>query len=132
MGRASHARPAIFLAVRLFHITSKEEWRAAQVSGEYQPRAYSREGFIHCSYAGQVLYTANRIFKGVNDLVLLEIETAHLTCAVVDENLEGGTELFPHVYGPLPVSAVRTVHPLPCDADGTFGRELLLSVDVEA
>jgi uncharacterized protein (DUF952 family) len=122
----------ILAAVRLFHITSEEEWRAAQASGEYRPQAFSREGFIHCSYAGQVLRTANRIFKGVRDLVLLEIDPARLSCAVVDENLEGGAELFPHVYGPLPVSAVRAVHPLPCGADGTFSRQRLSSAESPA
>jgi len=118
--------------VRLFHITSEDEWRAAQADGEYRPQAFAREGFIHCSYARQVLRTADRIFKGVTGLVLLEIDPARLTCGIVDENLEGGTELFPHIYGPLPVSAVRAVHPFPCATDGTFGGELLSRVDVDA
>jgi uncharacterized protein (DUF952 family) len=123
---------AILLAVRLFHITSEEEWRAAQAGAEYRPRAFSRDGFMHCSYAGQVLHTANRIFTGVSGLVLLEIDPGRLPCDVVEENLEGGAELFPHVYGPLPVSAVRTVHPFPCDTDGTFSAQLLSSVGVDA
>jgi uncharacterized protein (DUF952 family) len=38
--------------------------------------------------------------------VLLEIDPSRLSCRIVDENLEGGVELFPHVYGRLPMSAV--------------------------
>lgn len=107
-------------AVRLYHITSDSEWRQALTTGEYRPAAFAREQFIHCSYAAQVSGVANRLFRNVAALLLLEIDRASLSCPVVDENLEGGTQLFPHVYGPLPVSAVRAVHPFPCGADGTF------------
>jgi uncharacterized protein (DUF952 family) len=91
-----------------------------------------REGFIHCSYARQVLRTADRIFRGVTGLVLLEIDPARLTCGIVDENLEGGTELFPHVYGLLTLSAVLALHPFPCATNCTFGPEMLSRVDVDA
>jgi uncharacterized protein (DUF952 family) len=53
-------------------------------------------------------------------LVLLEIDRAKLRCNVIDENLEGGTELFPHIYGAVPMSAVIRVHDFPCDAAGRF------------
>ena len=64
--------------------------------------------------------TANRIFKGQSDLVLLEIDPTQLQCKVIDENLEGGTELFPHIYGELPLAAVKHVHDFPCDEAGLF------------
>ena len=99
--------------VRLYHITSGEEARKAVQAGEYTPAAFEREGFIHCSYAHQVLATVNRIFRGRTDLVLLEIDPAQLGCKVVDENLDGGAELFPHVYGRLLMSAVVKVHSFP-------------------
>ena len=104
----------------LFHITSTAEAAAAEASGEYRPQAFARDGFVHCSYDHQVLATANRIFRGRRDLVLMEIDPTHLGCAVIDENLEGGAELFPHIYGPVPMAAVLHVHPLPCRADGGF------------
>jgi uncharacterized protein (DUF952 family) len=106
--------------VRLFHITSSTEWEAARATGEYRPQGFAREGFIHCSYAEQVIRTANKFYKGVDDLVLLEIDPSKLTCRIIEENLEGGSELFPHVYGPLPVSAVEAAHGFPCGDDGTF------------
>jgi uncharacterized protein (DUF952 family) len=102
--------------MRLYHITSEREARAAAQAGKYTPAAFPREGFIHCSYAHQVLATLNRIFRGRTDLVVLEIDPALLGCKVVDENLEGGTELFPHIYGRLPMSAVVKVHAFPIDA----------------
>jgi uncharacterized protein (DUF952 family) len=90
------------------------------VRGEYRPAAFAREGFIHCSYERQVLATADRIFRGRDGLVLVEIDARQLTCPVVVENLEGGAELYPHVYGPLPMQAIQAVHPFPCDDRGSF------------
>jgi uncharacterized protein (DUF952 family) len=106
--------------VRLYHITSEREAQEAQQSGVYIPASFAREGFIHCSYADQVVATANRIFRGRQDLVLLEIDPARLKCKVVDENLEGGEELFPHIYGQLPMDAVVAIRVLPCNTDGSF------------
>ena len=104
----------------VFHITTQAEADAAAVSGTYTPAAFAREGFIHCSYRSQVLATADRLFRGRRDLVLLQIDRNALSCPVVDENLEGGRELYPHVYGALPMTAVSAVYPFPCGDDGRF------------
>jgi uncharacterized protein (DUF952 family) len=96
---------------RLFHITTRTEIEAARTAGEYRPANFGREGFIHCSYARQVEATAARHFAGRTGLVLLEIDREALTCEILDENLSGGEELFPHVYGPLPLAAVIRVYP---------------------
>jgi uncharacterized protein (DUF952 family) len=100
---------------RLYHITSSTAAVDASQRGEYTPAAFGREGFIHCSYAHQVRATLERIFSGRTDLVVLEIDPDKLSCKIVDENLEGGAELFPHIYGHLPMSAVVKVHSLPLD-----------------
>lgn len=105
---------------RLLHITTAAEAVAAYETGEYRPSGFERDGFIHCSFQPQVLATAARIFRGRKGLVLLEIDPRLLECAVVEENLEGGSELYPHVYGPLPMKAVRAVHPFPPGPDGSF------------
>jgi uncharacterized protein (DUF952 family) len=34
----------------LYHITSITLMHKAELSGEYTPSEYAREGFIHCSY----------------------------------------------------------------------------------
>jgi uncharacterized protein (DUF952 family) len=111
----------------IFHITTTEEADAAARVGSYAPKAFAEEGFIHCSYSHQVGDVANRRFVGRTDLVLLEIEPGRLSCAVLDENLEGGSELFPHIYGRLPMAAVVGTHAFGCGADGRF--ELPASVE---
>ena len=105
---------------RVYHITTRAEAISCRKRGEYRPTAFDREGFIHCSYRRQVAATANRIFHGRHDLVVMEIDPQLLTCPLVDENLEGGSERFPHIYGPLPMEAVLAVHPLLPDAAGMF------------
>lgn len=97
------------MAEPLFHITSRDEWEAAQAAGEYLPTAFAVEGFIHCSYERQVEATGRRHFAGRTGLVLLEIDRSAVPSRIVDENLSGGADLFPHIYGPLPVAAVVSV-----------------------
>jgi uncharacterized protein (DUF952 family) len=104
----------------LFHITSQTEAKNALAAGSYLPAGFAAERFIHCSYAHQLLKVAELHFPGRDDLVLLEIERAALACPVVDENLEGGAELFPHIYGELPMTAVTRIHPFSRNVDGHF------------
>jgi uncharacterized protein (DUF952 family)/uncharacterized glyoxalase superfamily protein PhnB len=106
--------------VRIFHITSEQAWADAQTLGNYTADSLASEGFIHCSEPHQVAWVANQRFRGRSDLVLLHIDPARLQAPVRYENLEGGRELFPHVYGPVPVSAVASVTRLLPSDSGDF------------
>ena len=108
----------------IFHVTAATDWRAAQATGAYRlstrGRSLEDEGFIHASYANQVTRVANAIYRGVHGLVLLVIDCQRVAAPVRDENLDGGDERFPHIYGALNLDAVIEVLPFePCD-DGTF------------
>jgi uncharacterized protein (DUF952 family) len=111
----------------IYHITSAREWSAAQAAGVYTPANFNTDGFIHCSFKDQVTIVANKYYKDANDLVLLKIETDLVSANIVEENLEGGSEDFPHIYGKLPVKAVAASAPLPRNADGlhTFPPQLV-------
>jgi len=61
--------------------------------------------------------TAARHFAGAADLVLAAIDAEALGPALRYEASRGGA-LFPHLYGTLPMSAVRWAKPLPLGADG--------------
>ncbi|GAB4553109.1 MAG: DUF952 domain-containing protein [Pleurocapsa sp.] len=104
----------------IYHITSRDEWDYAQINHEYCSKTFAQEGFIHCSYIHQLVTVANRFFRGQNNLVLLAIDRNEITSEIVDENLEGGTELYPHLYGLLPITAVTEVMNFPCNTDGGF------------
>jgi len=88
--------------------------------GTYTADSLAAEGFIHCSEPQQVVWVANSRFRGRRDLVLLHIDPSRLEAMVRCENLEGGQELFPHVYGAISVDAVVDVTPFAPLPDGTF------------
>ncbi|GAA2119811.1 DUF952 domain-containing protein [Actinomadura alba] len=103
----------------IFHIAERADWDAARAAGgpyeiSTRGRTLREEGFIHCSrdeaQAGEVL---RAFYAGVGDLVLLEIDTARLDVPVRHEPADG--DVFPHIYGPLPLDAVIQVRPLPAN-----------------
>ncbi len=104
----------------IYHITTRKEWDQAQSNGTYKPAGFDTDGFIHCSTKEQVCRTANRFYKNRKDLVLLQINDTLDPQAVVYENTEGGTELFPHLYKMLPVSMVSRILRFQPNEDGTF------------
>lgn len=102
----------------IYHICRKDEWAAAQATGRYGGSSQDRaDGFIHFSGAGQVRASAARHRAGQDGLVLLEVEAAALGEALKWEPSRGGA-LFPHLYGELPVAAVRRADDLPLGPDG--------------
>jgi uncharacterized protein (DUF952 family) len=107
---------------RILHITTEAAWTAALAAGAYAADSLATEGFIHCSMPTQVVWVANQRFRGRTDLVLLHIDPSRLDAKIIYENLEGGEQLFPHVYGPIPVSAIVESTPFRPSADGTFTR----------
>ena len=104
----------------LYHITTRSDWRAALAAGSYAAASLAAAGFIHCSTVRQVVATANRLFKGRADLLLLCIDTAKVQAEIRYENLEGGSELYPHVYAALEPASVVATHDFPARADGSF------------
>lgn len=98
----------------LFHLALRSDWEAAQEAGEYQVstrgRTLAEEGFLHASHAHQWRAVRDAYYADVTEpLVLLEVDPALLDVPVVEEVPVGGDEAFPHVYGPLPVTAVVAV-----------------------
>jgi uncharacterized protein (DUF952 family) len=75
------------------------------------------DGFIHLSTARQLDETVARHFAGRDDLHIAAVDLAALGGAVKWEPSRGG-DLFPHVYAPLPLSAVIAYGPLERDAEG--------------
>jgi len=104
----------------ILHITRKRDWEDAVKRGAYSSHTLRTQAFIHCSTPAQVIPVADFLFRGQHDLVLLCIETSRITAEIRYENLEGGTKLFPHVYGPLTVWSVVSVCDFPPKDDGTF------------
>jgi uncharacterized protein (DUF952 family) len=97
----------------LYKIMSKKEWETAQAQGIYEGSEVDRkDGFIHLSAAHQVRTTAQKHFSGKSDLVLISVREENLGPSLKWE-ASRGSELFPHIYGPLQLDAVGETAPLP-------------------
>ena len=113
-------------SARIFHIAFAEDWARGRAAGAYRAASLYSEGFIHGSEAHQVIEVANRLFRGIRGLVLLHIDVSRVGAEIRHENLEGGEELFPHVYGAIPVAAVAAAVAFEPAADGSFDHHLRL------
>jgi uncharacterized protein (DUF952 family) len=103
---------------KIYKICDAAAWHTAERAGEFAGAPVDlADGYIHFSAADQVAETATRHFAGQRDLVLVAIDADALGPALKWEPSRGGA-LFPHLYGKLPLSAVRWVKPLPLGPDG--------------
>ena len=103
----------------LFHLALKGDWEQAQDSGTYQwstrGMRLTEVGFIHCSWQEQVPKTFERFYADAGEIVLLEIDPIRLNSPLRADAIPTG-ELFPHLYGPLPIEAVRSITPYSSDS----------------
>ncbi len=106
------------MTVPLLHITTSDAWQAA--GRDIRAPSLEGEGFMHCSTPDQVLIPANERFRGERDLVLLVLDPGLIEADVVFEDCYDSGLAFPHVYGPLPRSAVVSVVAFPPESDGSF------------
>lgn len=90
----------------ILHITTAAAWEQGRATGEVVAPSLAAEGFIHCSTFSQAEATADRIFRGSGDLLLLEIDPAKLTAPLKWERATDVGDEFPHIYGPLNAGAV--------------------------
>jgi uncharacterized protein (DUF952 family) len=109
----------------VFHIAEARDWDAAAAAGLYRRstrgRSLEEVGFIHCSHRHQVERVANAAYRDAGPLYLLTIDPDRLgKTERRDESSDGGTETFPHLYGPLPLNAVIEVAPLQPSPGGLF------------
>lgn len=98
----------------LYHLALEEDWQEARRQGVYtrstRGMGLPEVGFIHASWSHQLEPTWRRFYADGPDLRLLRIDPQRLAAAgipVREEPAPGSGELFPHIYGALPIAAVR-------------------------
>jgi uncharacterized protein (DUF952 family) len=107
----------------IYHLALASDWQAALEAGEYRVstlgRTLEQEGFLHASTSSQVRGVADAVYAGVQEpLMLLTIDERRLTVPLQWDAVPGAAEPFPHLYGPLDVSAVVLATPLLRDEQG--------------
>ena len=96
----------------IFKICYRAEWHATEAAGVYHGSAKDREdGFLHFSTAEQLPGTLARYYANAHGLILVAADTDTLGPALKFEASRDGA-LFPHLYGALPLSAVKWTRPI--------------------
>ncbi|KAA5804640.1 DUF952 domain-containing protein [Alkalicaulis satelles] len=102
----------------IYRIAEPGALAAASVSGAYEGEAHDRaDGFIHASSLAQLAGTLEAHYADHQRLAVAVIDAGALGGTLKWEASRGG-ELFQHIYGPLPFSAVRAVHLITRGQDG--------------
>ncbi len=104
----------------IYHLCPRSLWEVAESEGFFLGRPDISHGetraFLHLSTIAQVRESAARHCSGMTDLVLLVVDPGGLG-EVLRWEPSRGDELFPHLYGPLPLNAVIAFHDLPLGSD---------------
>ncbi|MEJ7689528.1 MAG: DUF952 domain-containing protein [Nocardioidaceae bacterium] len=109
----------------IFHIAEPDDWQQARADGTYttstRGRTLAEEGFLHCSRFEQVTTVLDFAYADVaGPLSLLVVDTEKLDSPLqLDEVPEAG-DVYPHIYGPLNVSAVVDELPLSRNSSGVW------------
>ena len=96
------------MAETAFKIFTAAQWAQFQADGIFLGAPVDiADSYIHLSTADQVQGTLDKHFAGQDGLVIAEIDLVPLGDLLKWEPSRGGA-LFPHIYGPLPMHAVRS------------------------
>ena len=94
----------------IYKILLPDEWTEFEAARTFTGSPFDHSsGFVHCSSRAQVGPTAARVFPEEPKLIVAAIDAAVLGDAVRWERAADGG-VFPHVYTPIPLTAVVAVH----------------------
>jgi uncharacterized protein (DUF952 family) len=94
-----HPRAPALMPETIYKLCPAALWREAERLGRFDGAPVDRD------------------FRGVDDLLVLSVDAEALGEALRFEPSRGGA-LFPHLYAPLPLAAVRAVRPVAMEGDG--------------
>ncbi|HEY0599009.1 DUF952 domain-containing protein [Brevundimonas sp.] len=104
----------------VYKLADGRDWDAARPAQAYRGSAVDlADGYIHLSTGAQLAETARRHYAGRAGLVLAAVDAATLGEALRWEASRGG-DLFPHLYGPLPLAAMTAERRLSVGEDGVM------------
>jgi uncharacterized protein (DUF952 family) len=91
--------------MRIYHIVLPDTWKKFANEAHYKAESLDTEGFIHCSFAGQLDDVLERYYSGAERVLILEIESDDLSSPLVEEP-STNSEIYPHIYGPINEDAI--------------------------
>ncbi len=107
----------------IYHIVTAADFENQSNDGYYQPSDFSEVGFIHCTAGMETtLRVLDHYFTplaNAEEILVVEIDTNRLEAEVKFEapapvagnemQQTGNAILFPHIYGPLNLSAIARI-----------------------
>ena len=102
----------------IYKVASREVYEASIAAGQFVGQPIDlQDGYIHFSTGPQLRDTIRLYFAGLAGQVLFAVPVLPLGDALRWEASRGG-DLFPHLYGELPMSMVSHMLDLDVSADG--------------
>jgi uncharacterized protein (DUF952 family) len=112
------AGPKIRMTKIVYKILSAGDWAKAQQDGGFAGSPDDiRDGFVHLSASHQVRGTIEKHFNGQHDLIVIAFEVQRLGDQLKWE-ASRSSDLFPHLYGELPIAQALWHRPILRDARG--------------
>jgi uncharacterized protein (DUF952 family) len=103
-----------------YKVLTGEQMAALERDGSFAGAPVDlQDGYIHLSTAEQLQETLDKHFADQEDLWLAAVDLDALCDTVKWEPSRGG-QLFPHIYGPLPLDAVVAYSELHYEPDGSL------------
>lgn len=101
------------------HLAPIDVWQSQAGAEQYEPEAFAREGFIHCTDGEQrLIEVGNRYYASdPRRFCCLSLDRTRIAARVIYEDPE---QVYPHIYGPLNVDAIVEVREVLRADDGTF------------
>tara|TARA_Y200000002_G_scaffold192460_1_gene158870 strand:+ start:435 stop:779 length:345 start_codon:yes stop_codon:yes gene_type:complete len=101
---------------KVFKVCEKDEWEKVKQNDFFGGSKIDKsDGFIHFSTSEQLKGTLEKYFKSKAQLYLLEVNTDNLNFVW---EVSRNKQPFPHLYEPLPLSAVENVYKIFMDTEG--------------
>ena len=91
--------------MKIYHIVTPEVWENFKDKDFYEAESLQTEGFIHCSFAGQLEAVLQRYYSDAERVLILEIETEKLVSKLIEEP-STNNEFYPHIYGAINREAI--------------------------
>jgi uncharacterized protein (DUF952 family) len=104
----------------LFYIVKQSDWLTYANKASFSPPSLSRDGFISLLTPEQVIPTAQVLFQGQKDLLLLKLNLSSADPLLKWDELAGNEASSPRYYGELPRRFVKKVERFQPRKDGNF------------
>ena len=90
----------------IYKVMTSDQWQGFRESGQFMGSPVDlADGFVHMSRASQLKATLDKWYSDQGHVVLLQIDSAEIEADLKYEISRGGAE-FPHLFAPLPLTAV--------------------------